>query len=123
METEPRLTATPPKPGRAEPRMQVPACAAATSCATLTGMDLDAMLIHYFGTSNLEEVDEGVFDAGRDRALAQLGLERDSGRRFGLWVLLHAMGSAPDPAVVFKDSAERQAAEDYARAAERIGRV
>jgi len=88
----------------------------------LARMDLDAMLTHYFGTTDLDHVDAGAFEAGRDRALAQFGLERDSGRRFGLWVMLHAIGSAPDPAVAFKDSAERKAAEDYAWAAERIGR-
>jgi hypothetical protein len=86
-------------------------------------MDLDAMLTHYFGTTDLEQVDDAIFEAGRDRALIQFGLERDSGRRFGLWVLLQAIGSAPDPAVAFKDPVERKAAEDYAWAAERIGRA
>lgn len=86
-------------------------------------MDLDAMLTHYFGTSDLEQVDEAIFEAGRDRALTQFGLERDGGRRFGLWVLLHAIGNAPDPGVAFEDPAERKAAEDYAWAAERIGRA
>lgn len=81
------------------------------------------MLVHYFGATDLDRVDAAAVDAGCDRALTQLGLERDAGRRFGLWVLLHAIGRAPDPAIVFKDPAERKAAEDYARAAERIGRV
>lgn len=91
--------------------------------ATVMIMDLDAMLAHYFGTADLDQIDDGAFEAGRDRALTQFGLERDSGRRFGLWVMLHAIGSAPEPAVAFKDPAERKAAEDYAWAAERIGRV
>jgi hypothetical protein len=85
-------------------------------------MDLDTMLTHYFGTANLETIGEAAFEAGRDRALTQFGLERDAGRRFGLWVMLHAIGSAPDPAIAFKDPAAREAAEDYAWTAGRIGR-
>lgn len=94
-----------------------------TGRATVALMNLDAMLTHYFGTTDLDQVDEGAFEAGRDRALTQFGLEKDRGRLFGLWVMLHAIGSAPEPAVAFKDPAERKAAEDYAWAAERIGRV
>lgn len=85
-------------------------------------MDLDALLRHYFGTAGLDQLDVATFEAGCDRALTQFGLERDSGRRFALWTLLHAIGIAPEPAIVFKDSRERKAAENYARVAERIGR-
>jgi hypothetical protein len=86
-------------------------------------MDLDALLTHYFGTTDLDDVADGALEAGRDRALTQLGLEQDSGRRFALWVMLHAISSAPDPATAFKDPAERKAAEDYAWAAERVART
>lgn len=85
-------------------------------------MDLDAMLSHYFGTTDLDRVDEAVFEAGVERARITFGTERDPGRRFALWTFLHAIGHAPDPATAFKDPRERKAAEDYAWAAERIAR-
>lgn len=85
-------------------------------------MDLDALLQHYFGTTDYTALDEERLDRARERIAIDFGTERDAGRRFALWALLHATGSAPDPAVAFKDPAERKAAGDYAWAAERIGR-
>lgn len=85
-------------------------------------MDLDAMLAHYFGTTDLDAIDEAAFEAGIERAGIAFGTERDAGRRFAIWAFLHALGVAPDPAVAFKDARERKAAEDYAWAAGRIER-
>jgi hypothetical protein len=85
-------------------------------------MDLDALLHHYFGTADLDRLDEQAIEAGRERAAVAFGTERDSGRKFALWILLHALGDAPDPAIAFKNPADRKAAEDYAWAAERMGR-
>lgn len=85
-------------------------------------MDLDALLLHYFGTDDLDALDEDAIEAGRERAAVAFGTERDPGRRFALWILLHALGSAPDPETAFKDPADRKAAEDYAWAAARMGR-
>jgi len=85
-------------------------------------MDLDAMLAHYFGTTDLDAVDEAAFEAGIERAGIAFGIERDAGRRFAIWTFLHALGAAPDPAVAFKDARERKAAEDYAWAARRMDR-
>lgn len=85
-------------------------------------MDLDALLHHYFGTADLDTLDEQAIEAGRERAAVAFGTERDSGRKFALWILLHALGDAPDPATAFKNPADRKAAEDYAWAAERMGR-
>ena len=85
-------------------------------------MDLDALLHHYFGTADLDQLDEPAIEAGRERAAVAFGTERDSGRKFALWILLHALGEAPDPATAFKSPADRKAAEDYAWAAERMGR-
>jgi len=85
-------------------------------------MDLDALLHHYFGTDDLDALDDQAIEAGRERAAVAFGTERDSGRRFALWILLHALGDAPDPATAFKNAADRKAAEDYAWAAARMGR-
>lgn len=83
-------------------------------------MDLDDLLLRYFGTADLDPLDAGALADGAERIRVALGTERDGGRRFALWTLLHALGDAPDPALVFKDPAERRAAEDYARAAARL---
>ena len=84
-------------------------------------MDLDDLLQRYFGTADLDAADPSAVADGVERIRIALGTERDGGRRFALWTLLHALGDAPDPAAVFKDARERRAAEDYLRAASRIG--
>jgi len=85
-------------------------------------MDLDALLHHYFGTDDLDTLDDQAIDAGRERVAIAFGTERDTGRRFALWIVLHALGAAPDPSVAFRNETDRKAAEDYAWAATRIGR-
>ena len=85
-------------------------------------MDLDALLYCYFGTTALETLDADALAAGEERIRVAFGVEREPSRRFALWTVLHALGSAPDPQVVFKDARDRKAAEDYAWAADRIGR-
>ena len=84
-------------------------------------MDLDALLHHFFGTTELETLDEAALELGVERLGTAFGTEREPGRRFALWTLLHALGDAPDPAIAFKDPRERAAAEAYARAAGRVG--
>jgi hypothetical protein len=85
-------------------------------------MDLDALLYHYFGTATLDTLDAEAIEAGVDRIGIAFGTERDSGRRFALWAVLHALGRAPDPQVAFKVPRERQAAQAYARAAAAVER-
>lgn len=85
-------------------------------------MDLDDLLLHYFGSADLDDLDAQALVDGRERVRIAFGTERDGGRRFALWTLLHALGDAPDPALAFKDPRERRAAEDYAWAAARIAR-
>lgn len=86
-------------------------------------MDLDALLHSYFGTDDLDGLDAAALEAGRDRVAVAFGTERDGGRRFALWILLHALDAAPDPQIAFKDPQERKAAEDYAWAAKRLGKA
>ena len=85
-------------------------------------MDLDALLHNFFGTTDLESLSGEAIEAGRERLSIAFGTERDPGRRFALWTLLHGLGEAPDPAVAFKDRREREAAEAYARAVARAER-
>jgi hypothetical protein len=56
--------------------------------------------------------------AGVDRIQVDFGLEKDRGRRFALWALLHMLGAAPDLDVAFKDEADRNAARTFMELAE-----
>lgn len=73
-------------------------------------MDLDHLLKHYFGTSDLAEASPGMQAAGLDRLRVDLGLESDRSRRFALWSLLYMLGHAPDLDVAFKEESDRDAA-------------
>lgn len=83
-------------------------------------MDLDALLHHYFGTTDPATLDDASFERGLERAGTDLGTEQEPGRRFALWTLLHALGDAPDPAATFEDPGLRAAATRYAQLAARI---
>lgn len=85
-------------------------------------MDLDALLLHYFDTADLDAVSADRLAEGRERLAIDFGVERESGRRFALWVLMEGLGIAPDPAAAFKDARLRRAAEDYLSAAWRLTR-
>ena len=73
-------------------------------------MDLDHLLNHYFGTSDLAEASPAMQAAGLDRLRVDFGLETDRSRRFALWSLLYMLGHAPDLDVAFKEEADRDAA-------------
>ena len=76
-------------------------------------MDFDVLLLRYFGTCDIGDVAPGALAAGVDRALVDLGLERDPGKRFALWSLLHLLDAAPDLDVCFEDESEREAARNF----------
>jgi hypothetical protein len=76
-------------------------------------MDLDDQLRRYFGTADLAAISPQVLTSGVDHMKVELGLEKDRGRRFALWTLLHMLGSAPDLDVAFADEADREAARDF----------
>ena len=82
-------------------------------------MDFDDQLRRYFGTTDLAAVAPAALDAGTERLKVDLGLERDRGRRFALWALLHMLGEAPDLDVAFKDEADREAARNFMDLADR----
>lgn len=73
-------------------------------------MDFDDLLRRYFATSDLAAISPAAQEAGVDRLLVDLGLEKDRDRRFALWSLLYVLGRAPDLDVAFKDEADRAAA-------------
>ena len=84
-------------------------------------MDFDDQLRRYFGTADLAAVPPPALAAGAERMRVDLGLERDRGRRFALWALLHTLGEAPDLDVAFKDEADREAARNLMDLMNRVG--
>jgi len=76
-------------------------------------MDFDALLVQFFGTDDISTLGQDALVAGIDRLRLQFGLEKDSGRRFGLWALMYMLGIAPDVDASFKDPADRDAAREF----------
>ncbi len=76
-------------------------------------MDMDTMLLRYFGTSALEEVKPEAIPAATERMLVDFGLQKDRSKRFALWSLLYMLGSAPDLDVAFKEHEDREAARNF----------
>jgi hypothetical protein len=84
-------------------------------------MRLDDQLRQYFGTGDLSRVTPEALAAGTERITVDLGLEKDRGRRFALWVLLYVLGAAPDLEAVFDEEADRAAARRFMEASEMSG--
>lgn len=76
-------------------------------------MDFDDQLRRYFGTTDLPSLRTEALAAGIERMQVDLGLEKDRGRRFALWALMHMLGAAPDLDVAFKDEQDREAARNF----------
>ena len=73
-------------------------------------MDFDEQLRRHFGTADLDTLPPEAIQSGVEKMLVEFGLEKDRGRRFAMWTLLHMLGAAPDLDVAFKDEADRDAA-------------
>lgn len=85
-------------------------------------MDLDALLHHYFGSGDLEDLAPDQLARGKEALGIDFGVESEPGRKFALWVLMEALGFAPFPADAFpKHPQLKRAAEDYLTASERMG--
>jgi hypothetical protein len=82
-------------------------------------MDFDDQMRRYFGTAELAAVTPEALAAGIERMRVDLGLEKDRGRRFALWALLHMFGAAPDLDVAFPSEADRDAARSFMDLSER----
>lgn len=76
-------------------------------------MNFDDQLMRYFGVIDPAAIPPQALAAGIERMQVDLGLEKDRGRRFALWALLHMLGAAPDLNVAFKDEADRDAARNF----------
>lgn len=83
-------------------------------------MDLDDQLRRYFGTSDLSAITPQAMQAGAERMRVDLGLERDRGRRFGLWSLMYMLGVAPDLTGTFADEKDRDAARSFMDLTDRV---
>jgi hypothetical protein len=79
----------------------------------MASMDLDDQIRRYFGTSNLGSIPPEALQAGIEHMQVDLGLSRDRGERFALWVLLHTLGSAPELEVAFASDEDREAARNF----------
>jgi len=79
----------------------------------MTLMNFDDQIRRYFGIADLAAVPQEALSAGIEHMKVDLGLSKDRGERFALWALLHTLGSAPDPDVVFVTEAEREAAWNF----------
>lgn len=84
-------------------------------------MDFDDQMRRYFGTNDLASLPPQALAAGIERMQVDLGLERDRGRRFALWALLHMLGAAPALDVAFEDEADRNAARAFMELSEQPG--
>lgn len=76
-------------------------------------MDFDDLLLRYFAVSDPSDIAPGALEAGTEKMLVDLGLEKDRGKRFALWSLLFMLGRAPDLDVAFKDEDDREAARNF----------
>lgn len=76
-------------------------------------MDLDDLLMRYFGTAVLDDLPPNARAAGAERMLVDFGLSRDRGQRFALWSLLHMLDAAPALDVAFPDPTDRDAARSF----------
>ena len=76
-------------------------------------MDLDTLLIRYFGTADPGAVGAETLASGIERCQVDLGLEQDRGKRFALWAMLYLLGSAPDLEAVFDKADDRDSARNF----------
>jgi hypothetical protein len=82
-------------------------------------MDFDDLLVRFFGTADIDTLEEARLVAGVERLRLQFGLERDGDRRFALWCLMYMLGVAPAAEEAFRDEDDRAAARDFMDEADR----
>lgn len=86
-------------------------------------VDLDALILHFFGAEDPSTLTEAEFELGIERLRIAFGMESEPGRKFGLWTLMEGLGIAPFPADAFPKHPQLRAAADvYLTAAWRTER-
>ena len=86
-------------------------------------MELEALIHHFFGTDDPSTLTAEEFDRAAEKMTIAFGVEREPGRKFALWTLLHAFNLAPLPAEAFaKEPQLKAAADQYLSAAFRLER-
>jgi len=86
-------------------------------------MEFDDQLRRYFGTTDLSAISPAALASGVERLSVDFGLEKDRGRRFALWAIMHLLGTAPDLDVAFDDEDDRNAARDFMDRLDRVDEV
>lgn len=76
-------------------------------------MEFDDQLMRYFGTHDLGAVSPAALETGKERMLVDFGLEKDRGRRFAMWSIMHILGIAPDISAAFDTRDEQEAARNF----------
>lgn len=76
-------------------------------------MDFDDQLLRYFGTTDLGAITPAALAGGREKLEVDFALERDRGRRFAMWSVLHVLGAAPDLDIAFEHRDDREMARDF----------
>ena len=76
-------------------------------------MDLDDLLQRYFATTDIAVLSPAALASGIEKCQVDLGLEKDPGKRFALWALLHMLGSAPELDATFESEDDRNAARAF----------
>lgn len=84
-------------------------------------MDFQDLLQRYFGTEDVDALAPETIAAGLERMRVDFGLEKDRGRRFGLWTLMYMLGDAPDLDIAFAEPSDRDAARDFMDMVDRAG--
>lgn len=84
-------------------------------------MNFDDQLQRYFGTTELASITPDRLMSGVERMQVDFGLEKDRGRRFALWSVMHMLGSAPALDVAFKDERDKDAARNFMDMIDRAG--
>ena len=86
-------------------------------------MDFDDQMRRYFGSGDLADVTPAALASGMEHLSVDFGLEKDRGRRFAMWALMHMLGNAPDLDVAFSDAADQDAARDFMDMLARLNQV
>ena len=76
-------------------------------------MDFDDQLFRYFGTRDLAHATPAMLADGQERMLVDFGLEKDRGKRFAMWSIMHILGIAPDLDVAFSTPEDQDAARNF----------